>query len=87
MNKITRNISIIAIGLILFLLWLSVLDIKEGELFSGLLILYGSSIALFKGLRKEKVTMHGLRFRAIFVGVIGIIGGLVIVISYFIKGA
>jgi hypothetical protein len=69
--------------LILFVSWLSVSETKEGELFAGLLILHVSSILLNWGLKKEKRSLYGIKFRLILTGAMGIIVGIVNVIGFF----
>jgi hypothetical protein len=83
MNKIPVIFFLIATGLILFILCLSSWGTKQGELFAGILSLYAGTIFLLSGIKKKKYTLYGLRFRLILTGIIGVIGGLVIVISYF----
>ena len=84
MNKKPILFFLVALGLILFILCLSSWNTKEGELFSGILSLYVGAIMLLRSVIKGKSTMYGLRFRLILTGIIGVVIGLVIVISYFV---
>ena len=83
MNRIPVIFFLIAMGLILFVFCLSTWDTKGGELFSGVLSLYAGTIILLYSIKIKRSTMNGLRFRGILTGIIGIIGGLVVIISYF----
>jgi len=83
MNKILVIFFLIAIGLILFVLCISSWSTKEGELFGGILSMYAGTIILVRSIKKRNYKMYGLRFRGILTGIIGVIVGLVIVISYF----
>ncbi len=83
MNRISVIFFLIAIGLVLFVICLSVWDTKDEELFGGILLVYSGTILLILNLPKKENTMYGLRFRGILTGIMGIIGGLVMVISYF----
>ncbi len=83
MNKIPIIFFLIAIGLVLFVLCLSSYDSKEWEFFSGILALYTGSIILLHSIKYKKTSMHGLRFRGILAGLMGVIIGLILVIEYF----
>ncbi len=83
MNRISTICFLIAIGLILFIICLSSWETKEGQLFSGILLLYMGTIILLGNIKEKKSTMYGLRFRGISTGITLVIGGVVIVISYF----
>ena len=83
MNKVVVYLFLIAIGLILFIVCLSALDTREGELFGGVLLLYSGTIILIRSLPKKESTMYGLRFRGILTGAMGIVVGLVLIFSYF----
>jgi len=84
MNKILIILFLIAIGLIIFIICLSSWNTKEGELFSGILLLYVGTILLLWSINEKKSTMSGLRFRGILAGAMGVVSGLVTLIRYFI---
>ena len=83
MNKAVLYFFQIAIGLILFVIFLFAWNKKESDLIFGILLLYSGSIFLIRSIPKRNHTMYGLRFRGILTGIIAIIVGIVFLFSYF----
>lgn len=82
MNKIAITFLLTATGLILFLICLIKWKTKQGELFGGILLLYSGSIILIRSIAKKDETVYGLKLRGILTGGIGIIAGLVLIVTY-----
>lgn len=84
MNKIAVNYFLIGIGFTLLIICLVDWNTNEGELFGGILFLYSGTVILVLSIPKKENTMYGLRFRGILTGIVGIVAGLVIILSHLI---
>ena len=85
MNRMTVSFFLVAIGLILFIMCLSVWGTKEINLLGGILLIYSGILALLYSRKEEKNDLSGIRFRGILTGISCIITGLVAAISYFFQ--
>lgn len=82
MNRIAVYFFLIATGLILFVVCLFQWNTQEGEFFGGILLLYSGVIILIYSIRKKEKALYGLRSRGILTGIIGILTGLALILSY-----
>jgi hypothetical protein len=86
LKKIPTFAFIIGGGVLIFYCWVAafVLHSKQADLYGYLLLCYASAVMIYIGITEKKESgPSGWKFRFIFIGIIGVVGGLGAVLNYF----
>jgi hypothetical protein len=81
MSKWVIYLGLAVLGTLLFVLCILTFNSEDFYLWGGLLLVYLGGICFYWGLKKEKTSIYGLRFRLVAGGAISIITGIILLIS------